>query len=124
MSLLIAQQRLFKKIREGIKHQNKKNWLGWIVKKLSKKGVLIDPQICAYGNTQIVGRVKKYGNGYVFWSKACGGCPIGEQLILNYKNKKELPKDLPCILLKNALISQTPVAEGEVVMLLPLELTR
>lgn len=124
MSLAIAKQKLFKKMVEKIKETKKKRWIWWIINKLHKKGILIDPLICAYGNPQIVGKVKKYGNGYIFWSKACGGCPIGEQLILDYKKKKKLPKDLPCVLLKNALISVTPVAEGEIVKLLPLELTR
>lgn len=124
MSIFIAQQKLFKKISENIKRRKKSKWLAWIIKKLNKKGILADPQICAYGNSQLVGRVKKYGNAYIFWSKACTGCALPAQLIIDYSKTKELPKDLPCVLLKNALISPTPVAEGEVVQLLPLELTQ
>lgn len=95
-------------------------WIIWIANKLRKKGYLADLDICAYGNNQIVGKVIKYGGAYIFWSKACSGCPFGEELIRDYKKNRQLPKELSCALLKNALISQKPVSEGEVKKLLPL----
>ena len=96
-----------------------KRWLKWVSSRLMKKGYLADTDICAYGNDQLVGKVKEFGGGYIFWSKACSGCTVGIIMLEEFKKKKKVPEQSPCILLKNALITKTKVSEGEVVKLLP-----
>ena len=101
------------------------NWVQWAATKFQKKGYLAETVICAYGNEQIVGEVRKFGGGYVFWSKACAGCRVGARLIEDYqKTKKFTESTTMCALLENALFTKAKVSEGDIYNLLPLELRK
>lgn len=120
----LVRDKLIKKATQIAKIKKTTKWIMWIVKKLRKKGYLVDIDICAYGQNHIATRVRKFGNAYIFWSKGCSGCQVGQILIAKYKSNNKIPKELSCALLKNALISKGPVKEGEVVQLLPLDINR
>lgn len=117
VALRLVKEKLMKMAIQQSRYIKKTKWIKWLINKLRKKGYLVDLDICAYKNEQIVGKVIRYGGTYVFWSKACSGCSIGGELIRNYKKNKQLPQKLPCALLKTALISQKSVSEGEVILL-------
>src|SRR5438105_3832761 len=97
------------KARVSGKEQAKNtNWVAWAAALLKRRNILIDTSICAYGNTQIVDRVKPFGGGSIFWSKACGGCNLGATIIKLHKENRIPTKVLEpfCALLQTGLLTR------------------
>ena len=100
----------------GKKQAKNINWVTWAAALLKRRNILIDLSVCAYGNTQIVDRVKPFGAGSIFWSKACDGCSLGSTIIKLHKENKIPPKDLEpfCALLQTGLLTRDSVKPGDI----------
>lgn len=87
------------------------HWLEWVKKLLTRKGIDIDIDSCAYGKTHLVSRAKPIGGGWLFYSQGCSGCAhsrIGLEAIGG-----KLPKGAPnCAMLSGPLLSLTKVQNG------------
>jgi hypothetical protein len=99
-------------------------WRKWARQILRRKNVTVDLSICAYGNEQLIEKVRPFGGGYLFWSKACGGCPIGRgmlKLVVSQRRNPQEILDAPthCVFLESGLLTRDAVKPGQVYQLPP-----
>ncbi|SRR5258706_4662344 len=119
MSNLTQLVNYFRKSQSTKSNLNK--WRLWAFKILRRKNFPIDLSICAYGKNQLVDRVKPFGGGSIFWSKACSGCHIGDAIINLYKTDRTefIPTHKHCLFLESGLLTRDPVKPGDVYILPP-----
>ena len=89
----------------------------WVVKRLRAHNILVDLNICAYGKTHLVSKVKPLGKAYVVWSTACSGCALGTVIQKSYTKYKVKPETPHCVFLKSALITDKPAEVGSLVQI-------
>jgi len=91
-----------------------KKWRLWAYRILRRKNFPIDLSICAYGKSHIVERTKPFGGGYIFWSKACSGCAIGQAIIDIKKRKNIEPDKAHCRFLESGLLTRDQIKTGDI----------
>jgi len=89
-------------------------WRRWAYQVLKRRNFPLDLSICAYGKHHLVDRVKPFGGGYIFWSKACNGCQLGKALINLKQNHGLDPAYAHCTFLESGLLTRDQVKPGDV----------
>jgi len=105
------------KIKSQFTQPNNLNkWREWAIKILKQKHLpIFERMFCAYGHAQVVEKVKPFGGGYIFWSRVCGGCPIGSYTIKLLRAGRKIPTDVKfCSLLESGLLTRDPVKPGDI----------
>lgn len=117
MSSLTQLVNYFRKSKSTNSNLNK--WRQWAYKILRRRNFPMDLSVCAYGKTQLVDHVKPFGGGYIFWSKACSGCHIGDAIINLYKTNRIgfVPRNKHCVFLESGLLTRDPVKPGDLYIL-------